>query len=202
MIELYGFGPSRWVKPYWMLRELGLEFNEHQVSLADLRSPAMLAMNPFGKTPIMRDGDTVLFESTAILNYLGEKHAASGLLPKAGTRERALYDQWTSFCITELEQPLWRISKHTWILPETDRIPDDVKLARREFVQVTRALEAQIGDLEFIVGNRFTAADITMAWTLNWARHVHTIDETPNCLRYTKAITSRPAFPSHLRFSQ
>src|SRR5262245_40745760 len=155
MIELYGGGPSRWVKCYWMLKELGLEFQAHEVSFlkGEHRGPEMLAMNPFGKTPVLKDGNLVLFESTAILNYLGEKYPKAGLVPRSGTTERPYYDQWMSFCITELEQPLWRILKHTRLLPESSRSPEDVRLAKDEFAQTARVFDSQIGGQRFMVGN-------------------------------------------------
>ena len=202
MMDLYGGGPSRWVKCYWMLKELGLEFRAHEVSFAkgEHRSPEMLAMNPFGKMPVLKDGNTVLFESTAILNYLGEKYPEAGLVPRSGTVERALYDQWMSFCTTELEQPLWRILKHTRLLPDKLRSADDVRLARDDFAQVAKVFDAQIGDRRFMVGNHFTAVDITIAWTLMWANYNDLMGPFPNGLRYAKEMISRPAYPSSLRF--
>jgi len=200
MIELYGAGPSRWAKCYWMLKELGKEFTEHTVKFAEgeLRSAKFLELNPFGKVPVLKDGKITLFESTAIVNYLGEKYPESGLVPKSGTVERALYDQWTSFCITELEQPLWRITKHSMILPENQRIAQDVKLAKDEFAGLAKVLDVQIGNRKYIVGDRFTAADITMCYTLGWAQGMEMVAPYKNCLRYWKDNTARPAFPKHL----
>lgn len=200
MIELYGFGPSRWAKCYWMLKEIGKDFQEHaiQVSKGDHKSPQFLALNPFGKVPAMKDGNVTLFESTAILNYLGEKYPESGLVPKSGTPDRAHYDQWVSFCITELEQPLWRITKHTMVLPEKMRIAQDAALAREEFAQLAKVLDEQIGTRKFIVGNRFTAADITLSYTLGWAQTLELLAPYKNCTRYWKETSARPAFPAHL----
>jgi glutathione S-transferase len=183
-----------------MLRELGKEFTEHSLKLlqGEQRTPKMLALNPFGKTPILRDGEFTLFESNAILNYLGEKYPESGLVPRSGTSERALCDQWMSFCISEIEQPLWRIARHTFLLPENRRIPQDIKLAREEFAQLATVLDTQIGSRPFIVGGRFTAADITLAFTLGWARNVELLTPHKHCVRYLEQMTARAAFPAHL----
>jgi glutathione S-transferase len=200
MIELYGAGPSRWVKCYWMLKELNVEFEEHVLNLlgGEQKTPPMLALNPFGKAPVFKDGAVTIFESTAIINYLGEKYPQAGLVPKSGTVERAHYDQWISFCVTELEQPLWRITKHKFIFSEGKRSPHDVDLAREEFDVLAAALDKELDRKKFMVGNRFTAADITMAYTLNWAKRFELINRRPNCLRYTSEMLARPSFPAHL----
>ena len=200
MMELYGAGHSRWAKCYWMLKELGKDFQECPVNFmeGELRSPKFLALNPFGKMPVLKDGDVTLFESTAILNYLGEKFPESGLTPKGGTVERAYYDQWNSYCTTELEQPLWRITKHTVILPEAYRIPADVELAKKDFAYNAKIMDQQLGTKKYLVGDRFTAADITLAYTLGWAIELKLLTPYANLLRYTKETHSRPAFPEHL----
>jgi glutathione S-transferase len=183
-----------------MLREMGKEFTPHVLNLmeGEHKTPKILELNPFGKTPILKDGKTVLFESTAILNYLGEKFPESGLVPKSGTVDRAHYDQWTSFCTTELEQPLWRITKHAMLLPEAKRIPQDIKLAKEDFTEMATVLDKLIGHRKFLVGDRFTAADITLAYTLGWARSTELLGPFANCQRYLQEMTARPAFPAQL----
>jgi glutathione S-transferase len=183
-----------------MLKEIGVDFKEHVLNLreGEQKTPAMLKMNPFGKAPVLKDGSFTLFESMAIMNYLGDKHPDSGLVPKSGTAERALYDQWMSFCISDLEQPMWRITKHTFLFPEKMRIPQDVELAKEEFRRVAKVVDEQIGSKKFLVGNRFTAADITMTYTLGWASRFDLLAGLPNCQRYRAEHTSREAFPKHL----
>jgi glutathione S-transferase len=200
MLELYGIGGSRWVKCYWMLKELGLEFKEHPVNLqkGEQFQPEILALNPFGKLPAFKDADVVLFESTAIINYLGDKHPESEILPRAGTLQRALCDQWVSFCTTELEQPLWRITKHKRLLPEAKRSPADIELATSDFHTLAKIFEQKLGSKKYIVGDRFSTADITVAYTLSWARALQLLGPYENCQRYLTEMTARPALPQHL----
>ena len=143
MIELYGFGSSRWVKCYWMLKELNVPFKEHRLDLSagELKKPEVLKLNPFGKAPFIKDSEMALFESLAILNYLGEKYPESKLVPNSGTHERALYDQWMSFCVTELEQPLWRMVRNLFIYPENRRIPQDIVKAKEDFTETVHILD-------------------------------------------------------------
>ncbi|MGY3804453.1 glutathione S-transferase family protein [Pigmentibacter ruber] len=199
MLELYGIGSSRWVKCYWMLKEIGVDFKEYLTDPREAhKDPDILEMNPFGKIPILKDGSFFLYESTAILNYLGEKFPESKLIPLSGSNDRAYYDQWMSFCLSELETPLWRILKHSIILPENKRIHADTEYAKEEFNSIVKILEKEIGDKQYLVGNHFTAVDISMAYTLGWAQFLGLLEDYGNCSRYRNSLIARPTFPVHL----
>jgi glutathione S-transferase len=200
MLELYGIGPSRWAKCYWMLKELGVDFKEHIVDLpsGEHKEAPILKMNPFGKIPILRDESFVLYESTSIMNYLGEKYPESKLVPLSGSYDRAYYDQWMSVCLTEVEVPLWRIIKHTRILPENKRILADVEYAKEEFSSIAKVLEKEIGNKQYLIGNCFTAVDISMAYVFGWAQFLELLEGYENCNRYRSELIARPAYPLHL----
>jgi len=195
MIELFGFVPSRSNRPHWALEEIGAEYRFYTIDLrkGDHRSPYFLAINPAGKSPAMRDGDLVLTESGAICNYIGEKYPESGLTPQSGTPERALYDQWMYFALTELEQPLWTAAKHTFAIPEEHRVPAVIPSAKWEFARAGGILAGGLGDREFLVGDRFTMADIMVAHTLMWAVKTDFPLEHANLGTYLERMKSRPA---------
>jgi glutathione S-transferase len=204
MIKLYGAGPSRWVKCYWTLRELDISFEPVVVSVlkGEARIPAFLAKNPFGKVPVLEDGDVRLRESSAICTYLAEKHPDIGLLPKPGSSDRALVSQWMSFAVADLEQPLWRAMKHRFLYPEQTRIPAEVELAHADFKALAATLEKELR-CDHAVGDRFTLADLTLAYTLKWSRIERIIGADllanfPRLIEYTNLHTSRPAFPREL----
>ena len=198
MIKLYGSGPSRWVRAYWTLNELGLAFEPIQVSIreGENRRPEFLALNPFGKLPVLVDDDLTLFESAAICTYLADKCPEQNLIPRAGTPERAKHEQWVSFAITELEQPLWRIHRHRMIYPEARRIPAEIEIAKEDFRAIARAFEPIVTD--YLVGDRFTVADIMATYSLKWSMGYGLLDDTPRLTAYVKKHLSRPAFPSNL----
>jgi glutathione S-transferase len=204
MIKLYGSGPARWVKCYWTLRELDVPFEPVSVSVlkGETRTPEFLARNPFGKLPVLEDDGFRLRESSAICTYLAEKHPEKGLLPKPGSRERALVNQWVSFGVADLEQPLWRSMKHRFLYPEKTRIPGEVEVAHADFKTLATTLEDQLrGD--YAVGDTFTLADITLAYTLKWSRIERIIGADllapfPRLIEYVRVHTSRPAFPKEL----
>lgn len=198
MITLYGSGPSRWVRPYWTLQELGLPFEAKKVSVTkgENRAPEFLAINPFGKLPALTDGDFTLFESAAICTYLADKHPEKGLIPAAGTRERAVHDQWVSFAISELEQPLWRITRHSFAYPEAKRSVADIELAREDFHRTASTFEPLVK--EHMVGDRFSVADIMVVYALQWANLFQLMGEHPGLVAYMERHAARPAFPTQL----
>src|ERR1700741_2501528 len=141
-MKLYEFGPTRSIRARWTLQELGADFESIRVNLlaGEHRHPEFLQINPAGKIPVLVDGELVLTESVAIVLYLAEKYSDRGLLP-ADLNERAQVNRWLLFAATELEQPLWRIARHTTLYPEEQRLPEDVILASGEFKGMASVLE-------------------------------------------------------------
>lgn len=197
-IKLYGAGSSRWVRPYWTLQELGVPFEAVRLNLrgGENRSPEFLALNPFGAVPALVDGDLVLSQSSAICTYLADKYPEKGLAPPAGTADRGRYDQWVAFAISDLEQPLWRIARHTFRYPEEKRSPAEKALAADDFRNLARTLEPLLG--EYAVCGRFTVADIMLAYTLRWSERLNLLDDFPRLQEYAARHIARPAFPAHL----
>src|ERR1044071_8161916 len=126
-MKLYGFGPTRSLRALWGLNEVGVDFELEVVNLlaGEHQRPEFMRLNPAGKLPVLVDGDLVIPESAAIVLYLAEKHPQSRLLP-ADLKARAEVYRWVMFAMTELEPPLWRITRHTALLPQEKRLPHDV----------------------------------------------------------------------------
>ena len=198
-MKLYGFAPTRSLRALWSLRELGADFEFVPVNLraGEHRRPEFLALNPAGKLPVLVDGDSVVTESAAIVLYLAEKFPEKGLLPN-DIKQRAQVYRWVMFAMTELEQPLWRIAKHTFILPEDKRLPQDVALAREDFAAMARVLERQLQGREFIVGDRMTAADCVTAYLMDWANENRLLDGFPNLRAYLDRMYARPTAPQRI----
>ena len=196
MLVVYGFPNSRSSRVVWAMEEAGVEYEYVHVDLKAGAGwqPEYLALNAGGKVPTLVDGDFVLFESGAICSYLGDRFPATGLTPAAGSLERARYNQWCYFVMSELEQPVWTIGKHTFVLPERWRVPAVLDTARWEFSVAARILAEGLGRREFIVGDRFTAADILIAHTLAWARAFKLPLEHDNLEAYFARLLARPAW--------
>ena len=199
MMRLYEFGPTRSIRARWTLQELGVEFEPITVNLVagEHRRPEFLKINPAGKLPVLVDGDLVLTESVAIVLYLAEKYPEKGLLP-ADLTARAQVNRWLLFAATELEQPLWRISRHTALYPEDKRLPGDVALARQEFKEMAGVLEKHLQGRQFVVGDRATVADFVTAYTLDWGGEARLLDELPVLRRYMERMYARPKAPQRI----
>jgi len=196
MYHVYGMPKTRSTRVVWALEELGVEYRFHLVDLmkGEGQTPEFLKLNPFGKVPVLTDGDLILTESAAICTYLGDQHPDSGLVPRSGTSERGQFDQWCFFAMAELEQPLWTIAKHRFALPDEKRLPAIVDVAIWEFQRVATVLAKCLEGREYLVGDSFTMVDILIAHTLVWAR-VYKIDHGIDLLdRYEQQICERTAF--------
>jgi glutathione S-transferase len=146
---------------------------------------------------VLVDGDFVLTESVAIVLYLAEKYADRGLLP-AKLEARAQVNHWLLFTATELEQPLWRIARHTTLYPKDKRLPDEVALARQDFRDMAAVMEAHMNGRQFLVGDAVTVADFVAAYTLDWANEVHLLDVSPHLRGYMDRMYARPKAPPRI----
>ncbi|MGE0488597.1 MAG: glutathione S-transferase family protein [Vulcanimicrobiota bacterium] len=195
-MKLYGTPPTRVIRVLWLLNELGLECEMVPVDLraGEHRTDRFLAINPAGKVPVLVDGEVVLTESAAIALYLAEKCPDQGLIPQNLGLRAQMY-RWIFFLVTEIEQPLWRMARHSSIYPEEQRLPADVKLAASECKQMAAVLEEHMRGREFLVGDGLTVADLLAAYTLDWAGQVKLLEQCPNLKAFVARMYARPTAP-------
>ena len=139
------------------------------------------------------DGSLVLSESAAIQLYLADKNPQARFIPEA-VEDRAQMYRWIFFLVTEIEQPLWRIARHTVLYPEEKRLPQDVDLARQECREMV-VLERHMEKREFMVAERVSVADFNAAYTLDWANEEKMLDSTPRLREYLTSMYARPTAP-------
>lgn len=204
MVKVFGFPRSRATRILWMLEELQQEYEYQPLDLekGEHRSPEFLALNPAGKVPVIKDDELVLSESTAIVTYLGDKAGNRELMPEPGTARRGLHDQWMSFAVTELEQPLWTIGKHKFAIPKEHRVEGIFPTAAWELQQALDLFSRGLGEQTFILGDTFTAADILLGHTLFWAKGFEQAIEQTNLQDYMERMRSRPALRQALAREQ
>lgn len=198
-MKLYGFAGTRSQRALWGLAEVDADFEFISVNLlkGEHKRPEFLRINPAGKVPVLIDGDKVIPESAAIVLYLADKYPQKALLP-IDLDERAQAYRWTMFAVTELEQPLWRITRHTLVYPPDKRLPADIELARSDFVTMAAILENHLEGREFIVGDRLTVADCVTAYLIDWANELHLIDGFPRLQAYLERLYARPEAPARI----
>jgi glutathione S-transferase len=198
-MKLYGFGPSRSLRALWGLKELGVDFEFVPVNLlrGEHKHPDFLRLNPAGKLPVLVDGDIVIPESAAIILYLADKYREKGLMP-TDLKARSQVYRWTLFAVTELEQPLWRITKHTVVYPENKRLPADIALAKEEFLAMAALLDAHLEGRRFIVGDNLSVADCVTAYLIDWANQLKLIGDFPRLRAYLEKMYARPSAPQRI----
>ena len=196
MIKLYGYPRSRSTRVVWMLEELDIDYEFVKIELLEGagQSADYLKVHADGKVPAIDDEGFVLTESAAIVTYLGDKYPAANLVPKPRTQQRAKYDEWCFFVLTELEQPLWTIGKHTFVFPEDKRVPEILDIARWEFLKACKVLETKMVANKFALGDSFTAIDILVAHTLRWAQAFGVPTGSKELDAYRERISSRDSF--------
>ena len=199
-LKLYHCKGARSLRPLWMLEELGLDYE-----LTNLPFPPRvfqkdyLAINPLGTIPCFFDGDLRMTESPAICHYLGEKYAASQGKPDLHVRvdepDYGRYLNWLYFSDATLTFPQTIVLRYTRLEPEERRIPQAAADYRAWFYGRLRIVDATVKEQEYLVANRFTAADIAIGYALYLAASVG-IDQdfSPAVRAYRDRLTSRDAF--------
>ncbi|WP_321927349.1 glutathione S-transferase family protein [Paraburkholderia guartelaensis] len=198
-MKLYGFAGTRSQRALWGLKEVDADFEFISVNLleGEHKRPEYLRINPAGKVPVLIDGDRVIPESAAIVLYLADKYPEKALLP-TNLDERAQAYRWTLFAVTELEQPLWRITRHSFLYPPEKRSPADIELAREDFKNMAAVLEKHLEGREFIVGNKLSVADCVTVYLMDWANEVHLLEGFPRLQAYLERLYARPEAPQRI----
>ncbi len=190
-ITLYAIPSSRGLRVTVTLEELGLDY-EFQAMMPGTELARQL--HAMGKTPVLKYGDLTLIESAAICQFLGARHSSGSLLPVDGTDQRALHDQFFWFVVTELEQPLWTLGKHSFVMPKEQRVEAIKPVARQEFARALVGFERLLGDGPFALGEQFTVADIVAGHTLNWALAAKCELDSERVRAYRERVLARPSF--------
>jgi glutathione S-transferase len=173
MIKLYGAMASRAHRVVWMLKELGVSFEHVPTNFMDgsTRTPEYLKLNPNGRVPVLDDGGFLLFESLAINLYLAKKFK-HGLSPR-DLKEEALATQWSFWVSTEVEKPLLFASANRALFAPEQRDEEQALMAisklDRPFTVLEKHLSAQNCAVPYLMGDRFTVADLNVATVMDLA---------------------------------
>lgn len=189
MYRVIGTGKSRTFRVLWMLEELGQPY-EH-IS-ANPQTEGVVAINPAGKVPVLVDDGTPITDSTAIIQYLADRHG--GHTHDAGTLGRARQDSLTQFLLDEFDAALWTASRHSFILPEKMRVAGIKNTLRWEFERSQKALMHRMGEGDFVMGDRMTVPDIILGHCLTWALVAKFPITEHRLSDYLDRMRARPAF--------
>lgn len=163
MITLYGSLHSRANRCAWMLRELDVPFHHEPTNFQNgaTHDPAFLRLNPNGRVPVLDDDGFVLFESLAINLYLAKKFG--GPLAAQDLKEEALMAQWSLWVENEIEKPLLLAAANQALFAPDARSVHERDLALKKLSRPWTVLEKHLADRPYLVGSRFTVADLNVA---------------------------------------
>jgi len=173
----------------WMLEEVGQPYRTEVLEYGTtMKAPEYLAINPMGKVPALRHGDTVVTESAAICAYLADAFPDANLAPPHGSRLRGPYYRWLFFVAGPLEAA-WTNQAMGFVVPEDkQRMSGYGSLAA-----VIDALEAAVSHGPYLAGDSFTAADVYVGANLGFGLQFGMIEKRPAFEQYVARIASRPA---------
>jgi glutathione S-transferase len=164
MITLYGAFASRAHRVMWMLKELALPFTHIPTDFlrGGTRQAEFLAINPNGRVPVLvEDGKGPIFESMAINLYLARSRG--GPLAPADAWEEGQATQWSFWVVTEVEKPLLLASANLFLFAEHERNSDELALMLQRLDRPFKVLDAHLAQQPFVLGARFTVADVNIA---------------------------------------
>jgi glutathione S-transferase len=194
MLTIYGVYRSRASRNIWLANELGIPFKMEPVvqryrlqepiaaDVVHTRSPSFLKVNPSGHIPSIDDDGLVLHESLAINLYLAKKHG--GPLAPASVAEDGQMGMWALWAMTEVEP-------HSLAIAQNGPSEADIEALRGPFA----VLDGALAGTGWLVGGRFTVADINTAEVVRYAQGAPVLfDAAPNVKRWLAACHARPAF--------
>ena len=201
MITVYVFGNApppvrevtRDLRVLWALEESGLPYRLRRLDFAagELKGPDYMRIHPFGQIPAIDDEGFTLFESAAIVLYLAEK--AGTLLPES--REgRALATQWALAAVNTVEPAIVELftadafsAEEDWAVERRPALVERVKMR-------LAALEGELAQRPYLLGDAFSAPDILMATVLRIVRQPELLAAVPNVAAYLARCEARPAW--------
>ncbi|MCY0854884.1 glutathione S-transferase family protein [Cupriavidus sp. D39] len=196
MIELYHCARSRSFRPLWMLEELQLPYLLQLLPFPPrVLAKSYLAVNPLGTVPCMIDGAVKMTESSAICQYLAEVHASGRLSVRPDEAAYGRYLNFLSFGEASLTFPIAIFMRYSRLEPEERKLPQAAVDYKRFFLGRLRGVDAIVSSDEYICGDRFTAADISVGYAVQFAAMNGLQDEFPESVtRYLARLKARPGY--------
>lgn len=185
-LTLYTHPMSRGRVARWMLEETGLPYETVLLEYGTtMKAPEYLTINPMGKVPALKHGDTVITEQAAICLHLADLVPEKRLAPPVGSTERGSYYRWISF-LSPLEQLMTtKASGSDMPRPEMAGFGTEADLLN--------TLEAALKDCEYLAGDHFSAADLMVSAYVEWYLQFKLLEARPAFVQFTEHHKSRSA---------
>ncbi|MFY9894136.1 MAG: glutathione S-transferase family protein [Xanthobacteraceae bacterium] len=173
----------------WMLEEIGQPYRTEVLDYGTtMKAPAYLAINPMGKVPALQHGEMVVTEAAAICAYLADAFPQAGLAPPPGDRLRGPYYRWLFFAAGPVEAAVSNKAFGFAVPPEREGT-----IGYGSFERVMNTLEQAVSGGNYLVGDKFTAADVYAGSQIGWGLMFKTFEPRPAFQHYWQSISARPA---------
>jgi glutathione S-transferase len=197
MLKIHHLGHSQSERIVWLCEELGLPYDlVHYTrdAVTRLSPPELKALHPLGAAPLIEDGDLLLAESAAIVEYIIVKHGGGRLKLGPEHADYAQYLYWFHFSNGNLMPVMGRM-----MAVSRAQLPADHPVQQNAQVRLDRVMalvEARLGEAPWLAGQEFTAADVMSVFSLTTMRLFQPLDLTPyaNIRAYLQRIGARPAY--------
>lgn len=188
-LVLYTNPMSRGRIARWMLEEIGQPYRTVVLDYGTtMKAAEYLAINPMGKVPAITHKGVAVTETAAICAYLADAFPEAGLAPPPSDPARGPYLRWLFFGAGPLEAAV--TAKSLGLLAPADKAG---MVGYGSFEAVVDALESAVGSGPFILGERFSAADVYLGSQVGWGLQFQTLDPRPAFAAYAERIMARPA---------
>jgi len=197
MLTVHHLGHSQSERVVWLCEELGLAYKLLHYTrdpVTRLSPPELKALHPLGAAPVIQDGDLLLAESAAVVEYIIVKHGGGRLKPGPDHPDYADFLYWFHFSNGNLQPAMGRLMMVSRTkVPEGDPVLSGVQGRLRLVLEL---MEARLGKVPYLAGDEFTAADIMSVFSLTTMRLFQPLDLAPyaNILAYLQRIGTRPAY--------
>jgi glutathione S-transferase len=173
----------------WMLEEVGKPYRTELLDYGTtMKAPAYLAINPMGKVPALKHGETVVTEGAAICAYLADVFPELGLAPPLGDHRRGPYFRWLFFAAGPVEASMAAQALGAEVKPEQKRMT-----GWGDQADLLNGLESAIAGRDYILGDAFSAADVYVGSHIGWGMQMGGIEKRPAFERYNERLQNRPA---------
>ena len=196
MIELWHCHNTRSLRALWALEEMQLDYTLHTLSFPPrLSEKSYLAINPLGTVPFLKDGDTALTESSAILLYLAERYKKSALSVTVAHPEYGNYLNWLFSSEATLTFPQTLVLRYSQFEQAERQQPQVVKDYAIWYLARLKRLNSHLENNDFLVDNKFTIADISVGYALYLGELLGLAAQyKPQTLAYLQRLKSRKGF--------
>ncbi|MGE5451357.1 MAG: glutathione S-transferase family protein [Acidobacteriota bacterium] len=186
---LYTNAQSRGRIAHWLMEEVGQPYDTVWLEFgAPMHTQAYLDINPMGKVPALQHGDAIVTEAAAICAYMADTFPQAGLIPPAGTPERAAFYRWLFFTAGPIEMATTAKSLG-WDVPQGK----SGMVGFGSYGLALDTLEKALQPGPYVCGDRFTAADVYVGSALAWGMMTGAVEKRPAFAHYVARLQERPA---------